>query len=341
MAPGDPHVAAMENLARNMSVLSAEDQTLLLFALAKAAADAGDHARSFRRLVEGNALRRRTIAYDEAASLGELERIASTFTGELMARCGGLGDPSAVPVFIVGMPRSGTTLVEQILASHPGVFAAGEIDAFGQCVAAQGLAGDAFPEGVERLPGQAFRQIGARYMDGVGAIAPGAQRIVNKRTDNFRFAGLIHLALPHARIIHTQREPIDTCLSCFSKLFGEELPYTFELGELGRYHLGYERLMAHWRTLLPTEVMLEARYEELVADPEGQSRRILAHCGLDWDARCLDFHRTERRVRTASAAQVRRPIYGGSVGRWRAYEPFLGPLVHALGRSPPPGVAGP
>jgi hypothetical protein len=245
----------------------------------------------------------------------------------------GVGEQSSVPVFILGMPRSGSTLVEQILASHPKVFGAGEIDDFGKAIL--GLSGAArraitSPEVVSLMSGEQLRQLGASYVGRIKAAAPAAQRITDKMLENFRFTGLIHLALPNARIIHTRRDPIDTCLSCFSKRFAENLPYTYDLGELGRYYRAYEALMAHWRSVLPQNVMLEVRYEEVVADLEGQARRILAHCGLEWDPHCLDFHKTERPVRTASVAQVRQPIYKSSVGRWRAFESFLGPLLAEL-----------
>jgi len=147
---------------------------------------------------------------------------------------------------------------------------------------------------------------------------------------NFLYIGLIHLALPNARIIHTVRNPLDTCISCFSKLFTLEQNYTYDLAELGRYYRRYQRLMAHWHQVLPQGRILDVHYEEVVADLEGQARRIIAHCGLDWDERCLAFHKTERPVRTASAIQVRQPIYNASIGRWRVHEPFLGPLLAEL-----------
>jgi hypothetical protein len=147
---------------------------------------------------------------------------------------------------------------------------------------------------------------------------------------NFVFAGLIHLALPNATIIHAVRDPIDTCLSCFSKLFMEGNFQTYDLAELGRYYRHYKALMAHWHSVLPPGRILDVNYEDTVADVEGVARRIVAHCGLPWDQRCLDFHRTERAVRTASAAQVRSPIYASSIGRWRAYQSFLGPLLAEL-----------
>jgi hypothetical protein len=147
---------------------------------------------------------------------------------------------------------------------------------------------------------------------------------------NYYFAGLVHLALPNAKIIHIMRDPVDTCVSCFSKLFSAEQNHTYDLAELGRYYRRYEQLMAHWRRVLPEGRMLDVRYEDVVADLEGQARRIIAYCGLPWDDRCLSFHATDRPVRTASATQVRQPIYTSAVGRWKAYEQFLGPLLKEL-----------
>jgi hypothetical protein len=152
---------------------------------------------------------------------------------------------------------------------------------------------------------------------------------------NYFFAGLIHLALPNAKIIHTVRDPVDTCVSCFSKLFTAEQNHTYDHGELGRYYKRYETLMAHWHRALPKGSILDVRYEEVIDDLEAQARRIIAYCGLPWDKNCLSFHETERPVRTASATQVRQPIYTSAVGRWRVYEEQLGPLLNALGRAAP------
>src|SRR5215469_7369286 len=156
---------------------------------------------------------------------------------------------------------------------------------------------------------------------------------------NFCFAGLIHLALPKARIIHARRDPVDICLSCFSNLFASDHPYAYDLAELGRCYRAYEALMEHWRQVLPPGVMLEVQYEEVTADLEGQARRIVAHCGLEWDNACLSFHQTERPVRTASPVQVRQPIYRTSIGRWRSCEHLLGPLLDALSGQIPAGYA--
>ncbi|MGD0565280.1 MAG: sulfotransferase [Roseiarcus sp.] len=334
LSPGDPRLRAMEELAQDMPSLGTDDQIALHFALAKAFADNEDHARSFQRLIAGNALKRKQSAYDEAAALGFLERTRRAYAAELMRGDRGRGDPSSLPVFILGMPRSGTTLVEQILASHPQVFGAGEIGHFHQAtMALGGAAGEALhsPEAVSQVSDEQLRRLGASYLGRIRDLAPAAARIINKTPENFRLIGLIHLALPNARIIHMRRDPIDTCLSCFSQMFTDTVPYAFDLGELGRYYRAYEATMAHWRSALPANVMLEVQYEEVVADLEGQARRIVAHCGLEWDSRCLSFHQTKRSVQTASVIQVRQPIYKSAVGRWRAYEAFLGPLLAELG----------
>jgi tetratricopeptide (TPR) repeat protein len=337
-AAGDPHLAAMEALAAKTDGLSKTDRMQLDFALGKAFADIKDHARSFKHLQAGNAAKRATIAYDEQASFALFDRIAAAFSRDLIAAKSGGGDPAATPVFIIGMPRSGTTLVEQIIASHPLAYGAGELQALNDVVlTVRGPDGNTlpYPEFVASLDGNALHQIGGRYVALLRELAAkhgcaDAARITDKMPSNYYFAGLIHLALPNATIIHTMRDPVDTCLSCFSKLFAAEQNHTYDLGELGRYYKRYERLMAHWRAVLPEGRMLEVRYEDVVADLEGQARRIIAHCGLPWDDRCLSFHETDRPVRTASATQVRQPIYTSAVGRWRVYEAQLGPLLEAL-----------
>jgi tetratricopeptide (TPR) repeat protein len=334
MTLGDRHLRAMEELAQDMPMLAADEQIDLYFALSKAFADIGNHERSFRHSLDGNAVKRNQTIYDEAATLAIMERTRAVFTEELLRGREGEGEPSCVPVFIIGMPRSGSTLVEQILASHPQVFGAGEIDDFDQTIIAfSDAAGGSLhsPEGVSSLSAEQLRQLGASYVDRIRSAAPAAARIINKTPENFRFAGLIRLVLPNARIIHTRRDPLDTCLSCFSRLFvGNNLAYVYDLEELGRYYRAYEALMAHWRGVLPQSVMLDVQYEDVVADLEGEARRIVAHCGLEWDARCLDFHQTERPVRTASVTQVRQPIFRSSIGRARRHAGQLRPLFEAL-----------
>jgi tetratricopeptide (TPR) repeat protein len=328
---GDPHLAAMRDLAQDAAALPVSEQIDLHFALGKALADAGDHAASFRHLIEGNALKRRSVAYNEGAVLEFFAGLPNVFTRELLQAKRAAGHPSTAPVFIVGMPRSGTTLIEQILASHPQVFGAGELGTFSELmVATQGL--DAALAHVEPTEAdRVLRELGTRYVESVRALAPAAARITDKMPVNFRLLGLIHLALPNARIIHARRDPVDTCLSCFARAFTGDQPFSYDLAELGRYYRGYHAVMAHWRSVLPAETLLEVDYESVVDDLEGQARRIVAHCGLDWAESCLEFYRTERVVRTASATQVRQPIYKTSVGRWRVYGAMLRPLFDALG----------
>jgi tetratricopeptide (TPR) repeat protein len=338
--PGDPHLDAMEALAAKPDGLSKTDRMQLDFGLGKAYADLKDYSRSFRHLLAGNAAKRATIAYDEKATLALFDRIEAVFTRNVIAKKSGGGDPSALPVFVIGMPRSGTTLVEQIIASHPLAHGAGELQTLNDVIlTVRGADGNTllYPEFISALDGAALRQIGARYLTSVRELAAkhgdsNAQRITDKMPSNYYFAGLIHLALPNAKIIHTIRDPVDTCISCFSKLFAAEQNHTYDLAELGRYYKRYERLMAHWRNVLPASRVLDVRYEEVVADLEGQARRIIGYCGLSWDDRCLSFHETDRPVRTASATQVRQPIYKSAIGRWRVYEEHLGPLLGPLGR---------
>ena len=176
-----------------------------------------------------------------------------------------------------------------------------------------------------------FDTIGELYVEMISQRAPTAERITDKMTVNFLLIGLIHLAMPNATIIHAVRDPVDTCLSCFSMHFTRGHEHTYDLAELGRYYRHYRELMAHWHGVLPPGRILDVHYEELVADLEGVARRMVSHCGLAWDARCLDFHRNERPINTASAVQVRQPIYRGSIGRWRKYEAMLAPLLAEFG----------
>ena len=338
-APGDQHLAAMEALAAKTEGLSKNDRVQLDFGLGKAYGDLKDYPRSFKHFLAGNAAKRATIAYDERSSFALFDRIEAVFTKDLIKAKTAGGDPSAAPIFVIGMPRSGTTLIEQIIASHPLVHGAGELQTLNDVILeVRGPDGNTlpFPEFVPMVDGNALRQIGGRYCALVRELAAkhggaGAQYVTDKMPSNYYFAGLMHLALPNATIIHSMRDPVDTCISCFSKLFSAEQNHTYDLGELGRYYKRYEQLMTHWRHVLPRGRILDVRYEDVVADLEMQARRIIAHCGLPWDDRCLSFHETDRPVRTASATQVRQPIYKSAVGRWRVYEQHLGPLLGALG----------
>jgi Tfp pilus assembly protein PilF len=327
----DPHLLAMEALASGDC--PPEQQMYLHFSLGKAYADINDYPRAFAHLMQGNASKRAQVAYNGAATEALFEQTQAVFTSALIRKKARHGDPSHLPVFVVGMPRSGTSLIEQILASHPRVHGAGELTTLEDVISAIRAPDDfvPFPDFVPRLKPPCVKQIGTRYLREMRRIAStDTTRVINKMPSNFLFLGLIHMALPNARIIHAVRDPIDTCLSCFSKLFTRGHNYTYDLAELGRYYRSYQELMAHWYRVLPPGPILDVRYEEMVADLEGVARRIVAHCGLNWNERCLAFYQTDRPVRTPSAMQVRQPIYSDAVGRWRADEALLRPLLTEL-----------
>ena len=320
--PGEADLAALEALA-SRDTLSADKVLCVHFALAKALEDAGEYERAFEHLRQGNALKRAQIDYQEKSALELFQRISAVFDRSLLDRFQGLGDPSSVPVFVFGMPRSGSTLIEQILASHPQIHGAGELTTLEKMEAG-------YPEGILDADCSTFKRLGGRYLASLPKVSDGTLRIVDKLPGNFLRIGLIHLMLPNARIIHTMRNPLDTCVSCYSKLFSKHLCFTYDLAELGRYYRSYTELMAHWRSVLPPGAMLDVRYEDVVDDLEGQARRLIDYCGLRWDDRCLSFHKSPRPVKTASAVQVRQPLFRGSLQRWRRYAAGLGPLIDEL-----------
>lgn len=336
MLGDDPYFLAMETLAQKAGTLSPDDRLGLHFALGEALENLGRHDRSFDQYLQANALQRQRVHYPEHATLALLEWYRSTFTAEFLQHRQGHGAASDAPIFVIGMPRSGSTLIEQILSSHPQVFGIGERSEFVKAVAqfaAEHHAGRSELETLTALSPAQFEQLGQAYWTRLGRIAgveEGHRRIVDKSLLNFIHIGLIHLALPNARFIHSRRAPIETCLSCFSKLF-DDVPFSYDLGELGRYYRAYDALIAHWRAVLPEGVMLEVQYEELVTDFDAQARRMIDHCGLAWDDACTAFYRTRRAVATSSAAQVRQPLYRHALTRWRPAADLLQPLLDGLG----------
>ncbi len=335
-AKDDPDIATMEALLidAERQGIGYDDRIALSFALGKACLDADLDDRAFAHLNEGNRLKRATFAYDAAAVDEWLDTIARTVSPAQLSRLAGHGDPSDLPVFIVGMPRSGTTLIEQILAAHPEVHGAGELQLL-QSMVDQISGPDhvplGYPQLIEATAPEDLPRLARYYLERVSVLAPGKARIVDKMPVNFLYAGLIHALFPNARIIHCRRDPVDTCLSCYTKNFSGEQTFTYDLAELGRFYRGYERLTAYWASVLPTDRWTEVDYEAVVDDLEGEARRLVGFCGLEWDEACLSFHKLERPVRTASVTQVRQKIYTSSVGRWKRYAPHLAPLLSALG----------
>ena len=325
--PGDPAIGHMRALLGPGGVQSRADKTLLHFGLGKALLDAGDSEQAFRHLDEGNRLKRATIAYDADGVSRWMREIAAAFPDAPIAAPAPGGDTATRPVFVLGMPRSGTTLVEQILASHPAVHGAGELPYMQRLIDEVGP----FPAAATKLPADRMAALGAAYLSKVTPLAAGLAYVVDKMPANFLYAGLIPRMLPQARIIHCRRNPVDTCLSCYSQLFASEQLFSYDQTELGGFHRDYQTLMAHWRVVLPESHFLEVDYEAVVEDVEAEARRLLAFLGLPWDEACLEFHRTARPIRTASVNQVRQPIYRSSSGRWRKHAAQLQPLLAALG----------
>ncbi len=302
------------------------------FALAKHHDAAGDVDAAFTQYQAGNDIKARKATFDPGRHVGYIDRSIAVFDRAFFAARSGYGDAIQRPVFIVGMPRSGTTLVEQILSSHPAVTGAGELDDIRRLVEdlPRRLGTTAsYPECAGALDRATSRDLAQYYLATLDDRFPASPRLTDKMTGNYLRLGLISLLLPRAAIIHCRRDALDTCLSCYVQNFATGLTFTYDLANLGLVYRQHERLMAHWRAVLPSPI-LDVRYEDLVADPEAVSRAIVDFCDLPWDARCLNFDQNERQVRTASFWQVRQPIYASSVGRWRNFSRHLGPLFEAL-----------
>ena len=315
------------------SDMSPSDRWHFEFSLGNALESAGDFAGSFEHYARGNALRRASIRYDADRTAALIERTRALFTREFFAARAGSGDPSSEPIFIVGMPRAGSTLLEQILASHSQVEGTRElpdISAFARELGAWGSE-PVYPASVARLGPTELAALGERYLRQTRPHRLlGRARFVDKMGNNFLDIGLIHLILPNARIIDARRAPLACCFSNFKQHFESGVWFTYSLEDLGRYYRDYVGLMAHFDAVLPGRV-LRVNYEDVIANFEGEVRRLLDYCGLPFEEQCLRFHETRRVVQTVSSEQVRRPLYSASLDEWRNFEPWLGPLKQALG----------
>jgi predicted Zn-dependent protease len=330
----DAELDAMRTAEAQAST-SETDRLQLCFALGKAYEDRGAYETSFDYYLRGNALKRARSRYrPEIQELNTRLQI-KTCTPALFARHQGSGASAPDPIFVVGLPRSGSTLIEQILASHSAVEGTHELADVPRLVA--GLQGRESPADDPRYPGvlaqmtgQELRALGEQYLRDTRAYRSDRPHFIDKMPNNFRHIGLIHLMLPNARIIDARREPMACCFGNLKQLFAHGQEFTYSIEDIARYYRGYLTLMQHWNEVLPGRV-LRVQHEALVDDLEGQVRRILAHCGLQFESACVEFHKTARSIRTASSEQVRQPIYREGLEQWRHYEPWLGPLRAALG----------
>jgi len=331
--PGAPWVAGIQAAYERRLSLPSGAAAAIAFAAGKVREDLGEFDAAFDAYAEGNRLRHALQPFDEAEDCRTNDALLRSFDRQLYAgilppqNSPSMSEAPRHPIFVVGMPRSGTSLIEQILASHPEIRGAGELTLLSELVAS-------LPPGVPEPAGRAswiqtLRELGAQYLEGVWSTGV-SSFVVDKMPGNYRHVGLMPLMLPKARIIHVVRDAADTCFSCFATSFRRGHEYSYDLAVLGRYYQRYARLMQHWRSILPPGVMIDVRYEELVQDIEGQSRRMLAHLGLPWHERCLRFYENDRPVSTASFAQVRERAYTRSIARWKRFERHLAPLLGAL-----------
>ena len=308
--------------------LSVADRVHLNFALGKSFEDDGKYEQAFAHFRTANALQRSILPYDPEQTAKEFSGLKSIFTPEFFAERAGMGCPASDPIFIVGLPRAGSTLVEQILASHSGVEGTRELPCL-QTLVAQ-MRGE-FNRKLTGLKNEVLARLGEKYLDDVRIFRGlGRPRFTDKMLRNFAYIGFIHAILPEAKIIDVRRNPLDCCLANFKQMFGGAYPYSYDLAELGKYYNAYLDLMAHYDAVLPGKIH-RIFYEDLVEEPEAEIRKLLAYLALPFEEQCLKFYESRRAVRTSSSEQVRMPIFKHSLGSWRNYEPWIAPLKKELG----------
>jgi tetratricopeptide (TPR) repeat protein len=324
-------VADME-LRLATEALDDDARVHFLFALGKAYEDEGNFDRAFASYAEACGMQRMRISYDPVETEIIHDRIRDVFTPEFLAQHAGQGCKDPAPIFIVGLPRSGSTLIEQILASHSMVEGTAELPDVGRAISSLARLGtrEVYPEAARRLDANGWRELGQSYLARTQRHRHGLPFFIDKMPNNFAAIGLIHLMLPQAKIIDARRHPLDSCFGTYKQHFALGQTFSYDLFELGEFFLQYRQMMRHWQQVLPG-LVLEVRYEDIVADQETQTGRLLDYCGLPWEGACLHFYETERAVRTASSEQVRQPIYTTSVNHWRNFRDQLEPLIEILG----------
>jgi len=317
--PNSAYLKELLLIADNVHEVSPEKQEYLYFALGKCHDDLGEWEKAFAYFTQGCNLKRKRINYNSAEQIQITKKLIHTFTKEMIENLCAFANPSAQPILIVGMPRSGTTLVEQIIASHPNVYGAGELTYLLDLIE------------IDKIQSPAsYGTITEKYLAHLQRLSANAKRVTDKMPQNFIIIGLIHALFPNAKIIHVKRNPMDTCLSCYTKLFSKGQDFSYDLNELGQYYNYYEAIINHWRQILPLNAWFEVNYENIIDDIETEAKKLIAYCNLHWDPACLAYYESKRNVRTASFMQVRKPIYTSSINRWKNYVNELAPLINIL-----------
>ena len=327
----DEEITQMEHFVDDEKLLD-ETRVNFNFALGKAKEDNGEFKAAFERYEKGNTLRRQAENYDPVQTEIIHDRIIETFNTEFLVANAGQGNTDPSPIFIVGLPRSGSTLIEQILASHSmveGTFELPDMARLIRGINEDSQAQEHYPEAIHRYLESGLPALGQQYLDSTLKHRSGAPRFTDKMPNNFPSIGLIHLILPNAKIINAKRHPLDSCMGTYKQLFYKGQAFSYDLMELGEYYLEYHRIMDHWHRVLPGRV-LDINYENMVANQEEQTRRLLDYCDLPFEEACLQFYKTDRAINTASSEQVRQPIYAGSVNAYQRFESDLGPLIEIL-----------
>ncbi|RLA33449.1 MAG: hypothetical protein DRR11_05480 [Gammaproteobacteria bacterium] len=327
----EDEVQAMKSLLEDAE-LPDESRTQIHNALGLEYESRKDYASAFSNFEQGNILRRKAESYDPVDIESTYDRIIDMFDEKIFLQNAGVQPSKTTPIFVVGLPRSGSTLIEQILASHSqveGTHELGDLQQVVQSARRKKRQRERFPESLAGFGADEWLAIGEEYLERTRIFRSDLPFFVDKNPNNFIYAGILKLAIPNAKIINAKRHPLDSCLGSYKQLFASGQPFSYDLTELGEYYVQYSRLIDHWHTVLP-DFVLDVHYEEVVADLEPQVRRILDFCNLPFEEECLRFYETERAVKTASSEQVRQPIYSSSVNLWRNYEPFLETLVHIL-----------
>ncbi|TNE33064.1 MAG: sulfotransferase family protein [Alphaproteobacteria bacterium] len=327
-------ISAMREVASDENV-GREEFLHTCFSLGKALEDAGEYDEAFLHYQRGNAVRRRTVRYDAEVHRREMEALKEFFSPEQVKKLEGAGNPACDPIFIVGLPRAGSTLIEQILASHSQVEGTQELPdliSIGRRLAAKDSPDNPsqYPQVLAQMSPSRLTALGAEYLERTRIHRTGAPYFIDKMPNNFAHIGLLHAILPNATVIDARRNPMDCCFSGYKQLFAKGQNFTYSLRDIGRYYRDYVELMRHWDSVLPSKVV-RVFNEDMIADPEGQIRRLLDAMGLPFEQACLEFHKNDRAVRTASSEQVRQPINAKGVDRWRNFEPHLDMLKEALG----------